>query len=454
MKLAIMGTGYVGLVSGACFAELGHEVICADIDAAKIDRLNKGEIPIYEPGLEELVRLNVEQGRLSFTTKLAKAIRDSLVIFVAVGTPPQEDGTADLKYVLEVARTVGREMNGYKIVVDKSTVPVGTADKVRGVIEEELQKRGVYHEHDVVSNPEFLREGSAIEDFMKPDRVVIGCENVRVRTLMTELYAHFARNGRPILTMSTRSAEMTKYAANAMLATKISFINEMARICERAGADIDDVRNGIGSDRRIGYQFISPGIGYGGSCFPKDVKALVQTARAEGVDCKLLEAVDEVNEAQKRIMLEKIRLYYRDDVAGKVFALWGLAFKPETDDVREAPALLIAEALLAEGASIRAYDPKAAEQARKVLGADAAVSYHDSHYDAVEGADALILATEWSFFQNTDMERVRKTLKAPVLFDGRNVYGLGMMMALGFDYFSIGRDPVLAHSTRPQEVPS
>jgi len=446
MKLAIMGTGYVGLVSGACFAELGHDVICADIDADKIKTLNEGQIPIFEPGLEEMVRLNVEQGRLSFTTNLKKAIRESLLVFVAVGTPPLEDGTADLRYVLDVARTVGEEMNGYKIIVDKSTVPVGTADKVRATVEEAMAKRGVSFEFDVVSNPEFLREGSAIEDFMKPDRVVIGCENVRVQTLMTELYAQFARNGRPIIAMNTRSAEMTKYAANAMLATKISFINEMARICEKVGADIDQVREGIGSDRRIGYSFIAPGIGYGGSCFPKDVKALVQTAKTAGVECRLLDAVDTVNEHQKRALLEKMALYYRGEFAGKTFALWGLAFKPETDDVREAPALLMAGALLAAGATIRAYDPQAAGQAKRILGDDAAITYHDSHFEAAEGAEALILATEWSFFQNTDLERVKHSLAAPVLFDGRNVYNPEHLQTLGFDYFSIGRDPVLAHS--------
>ncbi len=446
MKLAIMGTGYVGLVSGTCFADLGHDVICVDIDEAKIAALNQGRVPIYEPGLEDMVHINVEQGRLSFTTDLDAAIRESLVIFIAVGTPPADDGTADLQYVMNVARSVGKVIDGYKIIVDKSTVPVGTAAKVKACVREEMEKRGVDHEFDVVSNPEFLKEGSALEDFMHPDRVVIGCDNIRVQTMMEELYANFARNGRPIISMSTKSAEMTKYAANAMLATKISFINEVAGICEKVGANIDDVRNGIGSDTRIGYRFIFPGIGYGGSCFPKDVKALIRTAKEVGANPRLLDAVDAVNDVQKRSLLEKMRTYYRDQFSGKTFALWGLAFKPETDDVREAPALLMAEALLEAGATIRAYDPKAAKQAAISLGNHSAISFIDHHYDAAEGCDALILATEWSFFRNTDLARLKKALKSPVLFDGRNVYAPETMAQLGFDYFSIGRDPVLAFS--------
>ena len=446
MKLAIIGTGYVGLVSGTCFADLGHDVVCADIDEAKINGLTAGKIPIYEQGLEDMIKINVEQGRLQFTTDVAKAIDDALVIFIAVGTPPMDDGTAELKYVFEVARTIGRTMQSYKVVVDKSTVPVGTAEKVRACIEEELSKRQLAHDLDVVSNPEFLKEGSAIEDFMHPDRVVIGCENDKVRRVMEELYTHFAKNGRPIIFMSTKSAEMTKYAANAMLATKISFINEVANICERTGANIDDVRKGIGSDSRIGYRFIFPGIGYGGSCFPKDVKALIQTASEVGTEAHLLGAVDAVNDRQKRTLLEKMRTYYDGDLGGKKFALWGLAFKPETDDVREAPALLMAEALLEEGAHVCAYDPKAAAQAALYLGERAGMSYVDHYYKAVEGCDALVLATEWPFFRNTDLERVKKALKAPVLFDGRNVYSPENMVALGYDYFSIGRDPVRAFS--------
>lgn len=447
MKLAIVGTGYVGLVSGTCFSDLGHDVVCVDIDEEKIEALNQGRIPIYEPGLEEMVHTNVEQGRLQFSTDIQRAVEESLVIFIAVGTPPKEDGTADLQYVEEVAQSIGQYMNGYKIIVDKSTVPVGTAGKVRSAAEEAMGRRGVSHEFDVVSNPEFLKEGAAIEDFMNPDRVVIGCDNVRVKALMEEIYANFARNGRPIVTMSTASAEMTKYAANAMLATKISFMNEMAAICEKVGADVDDVRKGIGSDSRIGYRFIFPGIGYGGSCFPKDVKALIQTAREVGVDAQILPHVDAVNELQKRVMVEKMKVYYRGQLSGKRFALWGLAFKPETDDVREAPALVMAEALLDAGATVVAYDPKAEEQARLYLGQRENMKYSPQYYDAVIDCDALIIATEWPFFRNADMGRLKEAMKAPVVFDGRNIYSRTHMEAMGFDYLSIGRDPVLAHST-------
>ncbi|MBI2435733.1 MAG: UDP-glucose/GDP-mannose dehydrogenase family protein [Candidatus Hydrogenedentes bacterium] len=446
MRLAIMGTGYVGLVSGACFSDLGHDVICADINEQKILALQQGKIPIYEPGLDEMVRRNVEQGRLSFTTNIKKAIQDSLMIFVAVGTPPREDGTADLQYVFSVAENVGKHINGYKVIIDKSTVPVGTAARVRETVQAAMTARGAHHEFDVVSNPEFLKEGAALEDFMKPDRVVIGCDNVRVRILMEELYSFFARNGRPIIVMSTESAEMTKYAANAMLATKISFINEIAAICERVGANIDDVRQGIGSDRRIGYEFISPGIGYGGSCFPKDVKALIQTAQEAGVQPRVLPAVDALNEQQKSALIEKMRTYYHDDFAGRTFALWGLAFKPETDDVREAPALAMAAYLLKAGARLRAYDPKAAEPAAILLGHDAHIEYVDHYYDAAKGCDALVLATEWSFFRNTDLARLKQEMKTPVVFDGRNVYAPALMSTFGFDYFSIGRAPVLAFS--------
>jgi UDPglucose 6-dehydrogenase len=446
MKLAVFGTGYVGLVSGTCFAELGHDVVCVDVNEAKVKALQAGEVPIYEPGLEELVHINTEQGRLTFTTNGAKAVRDCLVLFVAVGTPPLPDGTADLSYIFEVARQIGREINGYKIIVDKSTVPVGTAARVRACIEEEMQARGVVHEFDVVSNPEFLKEGAAIEDFMNPDRVVVGCDNVRVRVLMEQLYSHFAKNGRPILFMSPASAEMTKYAANAMLATKISFMNEVANICEEVGANVDDVRRGIGSDQRIGYRFIFPGIGYGGSCFPKDVKALIRRAAEAGVEARILNAVDDVNELQKRSLIAKIRTYYRDEIEGKCFAMWGLAFKPETDDVREAPALLIARAMLDLGAKIRAYDPKAEKHAAELLGADAAVEYCSHYYDALEDADALILCTEWAFFRNPDFGRMKSLMKTPVVFDGRNVFDPLIMATFGFDYFSIGRDPVFACS--------
>lgn len=446
MRLAVVGTGYVGLVTGTCFSDLGHDVVCVDVDEKKIADLKAGKVPIYEPGLEEMVSTNVEQGRLSFTTDIRKAVRDSLIIFIAVGTPPREDGTADLQYVLQVAGDIGKHINGYKIVVDKSTVPVGTAEKVTGAITEAMAARGESHEFDVVSNPEFLKEGAALEDFMNPDRVVVGCENVRVQVLMQELYANFAKNGRPVICMSTKSAEMTKYAANAMLATKISFINEIARICERVGANVSDVREGIGSDRRIGYRFIFPGIGYGGSCFPKDVKAIIQTAREFGVPSRLLEAVEAVNEDQKKSLIEKMRLYYRDQLAGKTFALWGLSFKPETDDVREAPALEMVKALLDAGATIRAYDPKAVEQAKLYLGNVEGIEYIDQYYDAVEGCDALLVATEWSFFRNADMERLKRKLKTPVVFDGRNIFSTALMERMGFDYFSIGRDPVLKFS--------
>jgi UDPglucose 6-dehydrogenase len=446
MRLAMVGTGYVGLVTGTCFSEMGHEVVCVDVDEGKIAALQRGEIPIYEPGLEELVMSNVEDGRLTFTTDIKQAIEDALVVFVAVGTPPQPDGTADLKYVLAVAASVGEHMNGYKIVVDKSTVPVGTADKVRDTIAAEQAKRGVSHEYDVVSNPEFLREGAAIDDFMNPDRVVIGCDDSRTDVLMRELYASFVRDGRPILTMSTRSAEMTKYAANSMLATKISFINEMANICDRAGADIGDVRAGIGADARIGYSFISPGIGYGGSCFPKDVKALLTTAKEFDYHSRILESVDAVNDDQKLVMMEKIQLYFRGDLKGKTFAVWGLAFKPDTDDVREAPALKLIAALLDAGATVRAYDPKAAEATQRELGNPEGIAYIDDHYDTLDGADGLLLATEWPQFRNPDFTRMKNVLRTPVIFDGRNVYNPQFMAAHGLDYISIGRDPVLGHS--------
>lgn len=446
MKLAVVGTGYVGLVSGACFAELGHDVTCVDIDEAKIAALRAGHIPIFEPGLEEIVKINVEDGRLSFTTDIEDAVKRSLIIFVAVGTPSLPDGTADLRAVMQVARSVAQHMDGYRILVDKSTVPVGTSRKVAAVVRQELSRRGEDFEFDVVSNPEFLKEGAAIEDFMKPDRVVIGCDNVQVRVIMEELYSHFTRNSRPIIVMSPESAEMTKYAANAMLATKISFMNEIANVCERVGADVDDVRNGIGSDSRIGYRFIFPGIGYGGSCFPKDVKALIQTAKEAGRDATLLESVDAINEAQKRCMIDKIRTYFRGEVKGKTFAVWGLAFKPETDDVREAPALLIIRALLDDGAHIRAYDPKAAEPTAHILGEHPNLQFVDRYYDCAQDCDALILCTEWAFFRNADMERVKRSMKTPILFDGRNIYRRDRMKKLGFDYLSIGRESVFGYS--------
>ena len=446
MKLAVFGTGYVGLVTGTCFSELGHDVVCVDVDEAKIDALNNGEVPIYEPGLKELVQINREQGRLTFTTEVAEAIEQALVIFISVGTPPKDDGTADLQYVMQVAQTIGEHMNDYKVIVDKSTVPVGTARKVQAVTQKALDARGVSYDFDVVSNPEFLKEGAAIDDFMAPDRVVIGSDNARTFALMKELYSHFAKNNRPIICMSTESAEMTKYAANAMLATKISFINEVATICEKVGANVDDVRNGIGSDSRIGYRFIYPGIGYGGSCFPKDVKALRNTAREVGIHPVLLTAVDEVNETQKSNLLEKMRAYYRDQLDGKTFALWGLSFKPETDDVREAPALVMIRDLVERGARVVAYDPKAMEETQHELGELEGLSYAPSYYEALEGCDALIVATEWSFFLNPDFDRMAKAMKHSTIFDGRNIYALDTMQRCGFDYFSIGRESVLAYS--------
>ncbi len=446
MRLAVFGTGYVGLVTGTCFSELGHDVICVDIDEEKIDSLNGGEVPIFEPGLKELVSTNREQGRLRFTTDAKTAIESSLVIFIAVGTPALEDGTADLQYVLSVAETIGEYMDGYRVIVDKSTVPVGTARKVQERVQEALDERGEKFEFNVVSNPEFLKEGAAIDDFMAPDRVVLGSDDEWTFALMKELYSHFAKNNRPIICMSTESAEMTKYAANAMLATKISFINEIAGICERVGANIDEVRRGIGSDSRIGYRFIYPGIGYGGSCFPKDVKALRNTAREAGIEPRLLGAVDDVNETQKSILLEKIRTYYRDDLEGKTFAVWGLSFKPETDDVREAPALVMIEALAEAGAAVRAYDPKAIDETRRTIGEIDGVSYFDSYYVALEGCDALIIATEWSLFLNPDFERMTESMKASVIFDGRNIYDPSVMERNGFDYFSIGRQAVSEYS--------
>jgi len=446
MKITVVGTGYVGLVSGACFSEMGHNVVCVDVNQEKIRALEEGKIPIFEPGLEEMVRLNVTQGRLSFTTNMQKAVENSLIVLIAVGTPAGEDGQADLSYIMGAARSIGEFMTGYRIVVDKSTVPVGTAAKVRQTIQAELDRRKVDLQFDVVSNPEFLKEGAAIDDFMHPDRVVIGADDVRTLVLMKELYGSFVRDARPILTMSTRSAEMTKYAANAMLAAKISFINEIANICEQVGADVDDVRNGIGADSRIGYKFISPGIGYGGSCFPKDVKALIHTAAEVDCPARLLDAIDAVNERQKQRLLEKMNLYYHGDLAGKTFAVWGLAFKPETDDVREAPALVMIAALLGAGARIRAYDPKASHEAQRLLGANSDIEYIDNYYEAVEGCDALIIATEWAFFRNPDFDRIHGALKAPVVFDGRNIYPLPLMRQYGFDYISIGRDPVLAFS--------
>ncbi len=437
MKIAVVGTGYVGLVTGTCFAESGNDVICVDTDSSKVERLKRGEIPIYEPGLEEMVKRNAREERLKFTTSIEEAVGRSLMIFIAVGTPPGEDGSADLQYVLQVARDIGRLMATFTIVVNKSTVPVGTGDKVRAVILEELAKRGVEVPFDIVSNPEFLKEGNAIDDFMKPDRVIVGCEEPRTAELMKELYAPFVRTEHPILIMDVHSSEMTKYAANAMLATKISFMNDVANLCELVGANIDMVRKGIGSDSRIGYSFIFPGVGYGGSCFPKDVQALCRTGQQHGHTLELLEAVEAVNYRQKMVLLRKVSAACNGELAGKTFAVWGLAFKPNTDDMREAPSIVVIEGLLAAGASVRAYDPAASHEARKILGGRITLCEHS--YDALDGADGLILVTEWNDFRHPDFERMKKLLKRPLVIDGRNIYHPERMKQLGFEYHSIGR---------------
>jgi len=439
MKLAIIGAGYVGLVTAACFAEMGNEVICVDADKAKVEALEQGRIPIYEPGLEDYVKRNFQENRLTFTTELAPAVEKSLVIFIAVGTPQDQDGSADLSMVLQVAKDVGRYMNGYKVLVEKSTVPVGTAAKVRQVIDRELKARGEAFEYDVVSNPEFLKEGTALDDFMKPDRIVVGCDDVRVGELMKELYGPFVRTNHPIIIMDVVSAELTKYAANAFLATKISFINEIANICSMTGANINMVRQGIGSDRRIGNLFLFPGLGYGGSCFPKDMQALIHTANSLGYTPRILEAAEAVNQDQRRLFLEVIRRHFKGDLAGKVFALWGLSFKPQTDDIREAPALTIIPALLEAGARIQAHDPEAMAATRQHLGDPPAVSYAPSSYEALNGADALVVCTEWSKFREPDFERMKSLLKAPVIFDGRNLYNPDKMAKLGFAYFHVGQ---------------
>lgn len=432
MKIAMIGSGYVGLVAGTCFAETGNDVICVDVDHRKIDRLGRGEVTIYEPRLEELLRRNLEEGRLQFSTDLAGAVQSSLLVFIAVGTPQGEDGSSDLRYVLQAAAEIAAAMNGYKIIVTKSTVPVGTAEKVR-----ELLAQGTRHPFDVVSNPEFLKEGAAVDDFMRPDRVVIGTDEVRVAEIMKELYAPFTRTGAPILVMDHRSAEMTKYAANALLASRISFMNELANLCERVGVDVHWVRQGIGLDRRIGPSFLFPGVGYGGSCFPKDIQALIHLGEQQQYPLRLIRAVQEVNEIQKGVLLEKIRRFYRSRLQGKTFAVWGLSFKPQTDDMREAPSLVIVRGLLQEGASIRAYDPEAMEPAREIF--RDRVFFARTNYEALEGADALVLITEWNVFRNPDFERMKRLMKSPVIFDGRNQYNPAEIKELGFQYFGIGR---------------
>jgi len=444
VKVTVFGSGYVGLVTGACFAEAGNHVLCVDIDAGKVARLQQGEIPIHEPGLDDLVKRNFEKGRLKFTTSAEEGIAHGLFQFIAVGTPPEEDGSADLSHVLAVAETIGQHMNEYRIVVDKSTVPVGTADKVRERIEQTLGERGVKVEYDVVSNPEFLKEGAAIADFMKPDRVVVGTDNPRTAELLKTLYDPFTRNRERMIVMDVRSAELTKYAANAMLATKISFMNEVANLAERMGADIEKVRLGIGSDPRIGYSFIYPGAGYGGSCFPKDVKALVHSAGEHQFDAQLLKSVEAVNKRQKQLLFRKISAFFDGDLKGKTVALWGLAFKPNTDDMREAPSRDLMEALWAAGASVRAYDPVAMAEASRIYGDRPDLALAKSAEAALEGADVLAVVTEWQEFRSPDFDLVRDALKHKVIFDGRNLYEPAMVRSFGLRYHGIGRgEPLL-----------
>lgn len=436
MKIAIVGTGYVGLVSGACFAEMGADVTCVDVDKRKIEMLQKGQIPIYEPGLEELVERNVADGRLHFSTDLGECLDQVKIVFSAVGTPPDEDGSADLRYVLEVAREFGRKINQYTLLVTKSTVPVGTASKVKAAVVEELAKRGVDVPFDVASNPEFLKEGDAIDDFMKPDRVVVGVESDRAKELMERLYKPFMMNNYRMIFTDVASAEMIKYAANSMLATRISFMNDIANLCEIMGADVNMVRKGIGADARIGSKFLYPGCGYGGSCFPKDVKALIRTAAQQGYRMQVLEAVEAVNERQKGILFEKFERYFNGDVAGRSVAMWGLSFKPETDDMREAPSLVLIERLLAAGCKVRAFDPIAMDEARRRLGDK--IEYCSSKYDALEGADALMIVTEWKQFRLPNWSRVADLMKGRVVIDGRNIYDRQEVEAAGLDYLRIG----------------
>lgn len=436
MKIAVVGTGYVGLVTGTCFAEVGIDVTCIDIDQKKIDNLKQGILPIYEPGLEEMVSRNVEKGRLHFSTNLAESIHDADVAFIAVGTPPGEDGSADLKYVLAVARGIGEHMNSYGVIVTKSTVPVGTAAKVRAEIEKALEKRGENIDFDVASNPEFLKEGAAIDDFLKPDRIVVGVASERAEEVMTKLYKPFLLNGHPIIFMDIPSAEMTKYAANSMLATKISFMNDIANLCEIMGADVNKVRQGIGSDARIGTKFIYPGIGYGGSCFPKDVKALIKTAAENGYDMQVLKAVENVNEAQKSVLFDKVNKHFGGDLQGKKMAIWGLSFKPKTDDMREAPSLVIIERLLEAGCTVSAYDPVAIKEAKHTLGDR--ITYAKDQFDALIDADALLIVTEWPEFRSPNFEVLGRLMKQKAIFDGRNIYDAKELSEVGFTYHCIG----------------
>ncbi|HCM14562.1 MAG TPA: UDP-glucose 6-dehydrogenase [Candidatus Cloacimonas sp.] len=439
MKLAVIGSGYVGLTSGACFADMGNNVICVDNDSRKIDMLNRGEIPIFEPGLESMVKRNVAEGRISFSTDIKKAVEESLILFIAVGTPPEEDGSADLSHVLAAAGEIAEHMNDYKIIVDKSTVPVGTADRVKARIREVLEQRGSKLDFEVVSNPEFLKEGAAIEDFMRPDRVVIGTDSEQAAHAMRTLYAPFNRTHDRVIVMSIRSAEMTKYAANALLATKISFINEISRLCEAYGADVEEVRNGIGSDSRIGYKFIYPGVGYGGSCFPKDIKALIHMSSAVAYDSRILKAVEAVNQDQKHLLVQKLISHFGQNLQGKTFAVWGLAFKPQTDDMREAPATVIIRALIAAGAKVRAFDPVAMNEAKRILGNLEGFILCSDEYEALKGADAMLLITEWRQFRYPDFKRIKAELKEAVIFDGRNQYEPKALREMGFTYYGIGR---------------
>lgn len=432
MKVCVVGTGYVGLVAGTCLAEMGNDVICVDNDLNKLAKLEEGIVPIYEPGLEELIKVNVAEGRLKFSSDLADAVQKSLVCFIAVGTPQGEDGSADLQYVCQVAEGIGKALNGYKVIVDKSTVPVGTADKVTNII-----KSVSSEEFDVVSNPEFLKQGAAVDDFLKPDRVVIGSNSQKATEIMQELYAPFLRTGNPVIIMDVKSAEMTKYAANSFLAVKISYANEIANICEKVGADAEMVRIGMCSDRRIGSQFLFPGLGYGGSCFPKDVKALLKTAKDNGCEYRLLEDADTINKEQRQNFINKILKRFGEDLTGKTFAVWGLAFKPKTNDMREAPAITIIEGLLARGAKIQAYDPKAMESARFIF--KDRITYAKSSYEALENADSMLLLTEWNEFRRPDFERIKSLLKMPVIFDGRNQYNAKRLFENGFEYYQIGK---------------
>lgn len=432
MKVCVIGTGYVGLVAGTCLAEMGNDVICVDNDSEKLEKLKQGVVPIYEPGLEALITTNVKEGRLKFTTDLSSAVKKSLVCFIAVGTPQGEDGSADLKYVLEVAENIGKAIDDYKIIVNKSTVPVGTAEAV-----EKLIKACTSLEFDVVSNPEFLKQGAAVEDFLRPDRVILGVDSERAKQVMLELYSPYVRNQNPIITMDTKSAEMVKYASNSFLAVKISYINEIANICEKTGADINQVRLGMCADSRIGTKFLYPGIGFGGSCFPKDIKALIKTARDNDCDCSLLESADNVNKSQREIFVKKILARFGEDLSGMLFGVWGLAFKPKTNDMREAPSITIINALLERGAKVQAFDPKAYDNAKMIFGDR--ITYCEHAYDALAGADAMILLTEWNEFRNPDFEKVKSLLKNPIIFDGRNQYDADSLTGRGIEYHPVGK---------------